>query len=316
METTLELESLHISEDDAETIANEAPEVNDKILGIYKQKVKFEEGMEINRFLKTIETYSYANGVTSDSNMIAIAVAALNNTDEGSLACGLVSDCDYSDWETFKTKISTILGHSAEHYRNKFNNFKRGQMRLGIALSTLTQSFKRGWKITHDLTETEENMIKTQFIRSLNNPLKLLLKAEETKLTLETILDRAIQLESCFDDETSQTVNMVHNSPEVPDKLTDVLNALQLQHKEMIEIQKKHSDALSKLQSGHFSRQFFESRPHVQHRNQTMGSQRTYAILNGLCSYYVRNQPCANKNCRYRHFGNITQEQRKLFAPK
>ena len=158
-------------------------------------------------------------------------------------------------------------------------------------------------------------MIKTQFIRSLNNPLKLLLKAEENKLSLETILDRAIQLESCFDDEVTESVNVV-NSPEVPDKLTDILKSLQLQHKEMMEMQKQHSNALSKLHSTNFSRPNFDTRLNGQINNHRNGSNRTYSILNGLCSYYVRNQPCANRFCRYRHFGPITQEQRKLFAPK
>ena len=276
----------------------ETPESKSLLSGIYKQKIRYESNMDITHFLSQVETYSYANGVSKDSNMIAIAVAALNQTVEGSMAYGLLSDLDYTDWLTFKTRVSKILGHGPEFYQHKFNTFQRGSMRLGLALSQLTQAFRKGWRITTDFTAREEDMIKTQFIRSLNGSLKLLLKSEANKHSLESILDRAIELEACFEEEPS-TVNAVQSDSQAPDKLTDVLSFLQKQHREMLELQKETKHALSNLSL----------------KNSSSKPKRTgkFKVLSGLCKHYVQNNPCPNTNCRYKHHGSVTDAQRAIF---
>ena len=318
---TVDLESLRsqhsmieaVSEDGETTRSERAvSEQGNKVLGIYKQKIRYESDMEITRFLTQVETYTYANGISNDSDMIAIAIAAINQTDEGSLAHGLISDSDYENWDAFKTKLSKILGHGKKYYRHKFETFQRGSMRLGLALSTLTQSFRRGWGITDTLTENEEEMIKAQFVRSLSGSLKLLLKAEVSKLTLDTILDRAIELEACFDEDATESVNAIPKAPEVPDKLTNILESLQSQHKSMMDMQRKCTEAISRLDL---------SGKQNSNNNQSKGSSSKrsgfdYKKLQGLCIYYTQGKKCHNRFCRYKHDGPISQEQRDLFKNK
>ena len=321
-ETSIDLESLQsahsmidapLSEaSQSERPPTPAPEKGNKVAGIYKQKIKYESDMEINRFLTQIETYSYANGISDDHDMINIAVAAISQTDEGSLAHGLISGSDYEDWEAFKSKLAKILGHGKKYYRHKFETFQRGTMRLGLALSTLTQAFRRGWGITEDLSENEQEMIKAQFVRSLNGSLKLLLKAEINKLTLETILDRAIELEACFDEEATENVNAVQKAPEVPDKLTNILESLQSQHKSMMDMQRSCAQALSRL-SLEGKTQTQDNRPSGPSKSR---GRFDYRKLQGLCIYYAQGKECKNRFCRFRHNGPISQEQRELFKNK
>ena len=319
--TTADLSSLRdghemieaISEDDVPSERAPSEQGNhNKVLGIYKQKIRYESDMEITRFLTQVETFAYANGISNDSEMIAIAVAAINQTDEGELAHGLINDSDYDNSDAFKSKLSKILGHGKKYYRHKFETFQRGSMRLGLALSTLTQAFKRGWGITEALTENEEEMIKAQFVRSLSGSLKLLLKAEVSKLTLETILDRARELEACFDEEASDQINAIQKAPEVPDKLTNILESLQAQHKSMMEMQRSCSQAISRLS--------LESQNSNQNRSQNSQPRRKtnfdYKMLNGLCIYYAQDKQCKNRFCRFKHSGPISQEQRALFKSK
>ena len=320
--TSLDVESLRsadlLSEDEqepAEQTSCERPpsEQGNKITGIYKQKIRYESDMEINRFLTQVETYAYANGISNDSDMIAIAVAAINQTDEGALAHGLITDSDYTNWDSFRTKLSKILGHGKKYYRHKFETFQRGNMRLGLALSTLTQAFKRGWGIADELSDNEQEMVKAQFVRSLSGSLKLLLKAEINKLTLETILDRAIELEACFDEEGMETVNAIQKAPEVPDKLTNILESLQSQHKSMMDLQKSCADALSRM-SVDAKRQ--NNQTSSQGQKFKSKSNFDYKKLNGLCIYYSQDKNCRNRFCRYKHSGPIPQEVCDLFKNK
>ena len=270
--------------------------------GLYKQKIKYESNMEISRFLSQVETYSYANGISKDSHMIGIAIAALNTTDEGALAYSLLTDCDSNDWEKFKSRVSKILGHGPEYYQHKFNTFQRGTIRLGLALSQLTQAFRKGWRVTGEFTTREEDMIKTQFIRSLSGSLKLLLKSEANKHNLESILDRAIELEACFEEE-KPPADAINAVPEVPDKLTDILSNLQSQHRDMLKMQQETRKALSNL-----SLKNTQDEP----KKFTKKSGK-FRKLFGMCKHYVLNNPCPNSNCKYKHYGDVTEEKRAIF---
>ena len=95
-------------------------------VGLLKQKLKYDSNQNISRFLNSVESYALANGVTSDDNFIAISNAILHQDSEAASAVDLLTKHDYASWSSYKRKIKTILDHSADYYREKFNSFKRG----------------------------------------------------------------------------------------------------------------------------------------------------------------------------------------------
>ena len=350
--------SAHLSEDTTSNTevqrnvsSRQAPAINN-FAGLYKQKLKYETDMNINRFLGQVETYAHANGISDDNKMIALAIAALNQTDEGAKSTKILRDQDFINWEAFKTKLAKVLGHAPAYYVNKFNNFTRGSMKLGVALSELIECFRKGWQIEfRDLTSTEEEIIKRKFIHSLNGSLMYMLKTEEKKHNLDTLLDRAIELETCFTDDSQsmlvnsinaqpmsvksnlpahdskQKSNSINNVSEVPDKLTDILQNLQNQHKEILSIQKQCSEAMNRLSlnnhnNSNFNNQNYnnQNRNHLIHnqnsRPQNSSTQRNnlYQDLNGLCIHYVRGNQCRYSTCRYKHTGPVSDALRKQFS--
>ena len=326
--------SAHLSEDVSEhSVVNPpvAQNVVNNISGLYKQKLKYETDMEIGRFLGQVESYAHANGTSDDNKMIAIAVAALNQTDDGAKSAKILKESDFASWDTFKAKISKVLGHSPAYYVNRFNNFQRGSQKLGIALSELIECFRKGWQIEfRDLTPTEEEIIKRKFIHSLSGSLLYMLKTEEKKHNLDSLLDRAIELETCFTEENQSPLinsisaqthkthqnskiqdHSVNNVSEVPDKLTDILQNLQNQHKEILAIQKQCSDAMNRLSLSNRSNQnpFQNQGP-----PQNFRPSNPYQGLNGLCVHYVRGNQCRYTNCRYKHTGPVSDALRKQFS--
>ena len=283
------------------------------LAGIYKQKIRYNPDMEITRFLTQVESYAHANGIFDDTDIIALAKAGLNQHDEGAMAIDLVADEIFYTWSNFKAKIIKILGHSKEYYRQKFYGFKRNDEKLGLALSKLSQSFRRGWEINREFSIIEKDMIKSQFINSLDGNLKIMLKAEEHKLTLETILERATQLETCF--EPSHKVSAISNTGKTPEKINDILEQLAKQHQEMLKMQKDHANAINKLsaQNSHPNPKFNSQKSNS---NKSKRDPEVYKVLQGLCANFVKGQECRRKNCMYKHDGVITAEQLKAVGKK
>ena len=284
---------------------------NNYVSGLYKQKLKYTADTEINRFLKQVETYASANNCYADHEKIAITLAALNQCDEGAMAHELCDMQELSEWHLLKLKLIKILGHSPEYYRQQFTSYKRKSgEKLGLTLSKLTQFFKRGWEISRLLTMIESDMVKSRFIDSLEGNIQVMLKTEEHRLTLDTILERAIQLETCFNG-PSATISAIRPKPEVPDKMTEILSALQNDHREMLKIQKKCTEDLktcmngiSQIKTGSNSKT--ESKPSRRRNDPAV-----YKVLNGLCAFFVKGKTCRREDCKYKHDGEITEEQRK-----
>ena len=256
---------------------------------LFMQKLKYDPDTEINRFLSCVESYAKANSITDDSKIVSITVSCLNQSDEGALAVNIVSAADMQSWSTFKAKIIQILGHTADFYKSKFKSFQRLDMKLGLALSTLTQYFMRGWGISdRSLYPIEQEIIMERFIESCDKPLSVMLKAEKTKLTLETVLSRASELEMCF---AAETVNSIDN----PQSTNEIIDALKKSHQDFMDLQKEFRQELSKLSS----RDRPKRRPNPE----------VFRKLGGLCSYYVKNLDCPRSDCKYRHSGPVSQEQ-------
>ena len=259
----------------------------------FRTKLKYEADTEISRFLSCVESYAKANNIQTDEGKISITITCLNQTDEGALAVNILSEYDQSTWDLFKTKLISVLGHSPEYYKAQFQSFQRGTMRLGLALSTLTESFKRGWAIRRALTTIESDMVKERFINSLDGPLKVMLKAETSKLSLDNILSRASELENCFTSDQLSVTNSI--SEKSPSSTPDILTILSQNHKEMMQLQNKFLEAFSGMKN-----------------NSRNPKSRNYKALNGLCSSYVKGKDCTKGNCRYRHEGPISESQKKL----
>ena len=249
------------------------PKSKVKVAG-FRTKLKYEPDDEIERFLSCVESYCHANNLTSDDSKISITLTCLNQTDEGALAVNILTDTDKSSWSVFKGKLIQVLGHSRDYYKNQFKQFKRNSMRLGLALSTLTQYFKRGWGIVdRELTPIEEDMIKDRFINSLDMPLRVMLKAEANKLTLRTILSRSSELEICFSSDQNQS--QVVNSIESPQNCGEILDALKASHTQMMDMMKSFSGLYKDDKSK-------RKRPNPE----------IFKKLNGLCSFYVKGVDC------------------------
>ena len=294
--------SLKISEDSYSPRENvQATAVNPREIlpiGIYKQKLRYDSSQDIGRFFNAVESYAFANGITSDDTFIAISNASLNQDSDGATAVELLSQVDYESWSKYKRKLMTILDHNPDHYRAKFNSFERGHLKLGLALSTLISYFRKGWQINRALTAIESEMVKIRFIESLKNPMKMMLHAEQKRLDLENILERALELESAFSNETNQeSINFV--SQPKPDKLVDIFSMMQQQHQELVQL-------LSSNNKSNFS---------GQHRTKNRDPSK-FRILGGLCSFYVNGQDCPRRFCKFRHEGPVTQEQKDLFVQK
>ena len=65
-----------------------------KVSKLVTPKIKYDSNIEIRRFLGQVETYASANSISSDSNLIAIALAAMDQSDEGSLVKETLEDKD------------------------------------------------------------------------------------------------------------------------------------------------------------------------------------------------------------------------------
>ena len=259
----------------------------------FRTKLKYEADTEISRFLNCVESYAKANNIQNDEGKISITITCLNQTDEGALAVNILSDYDQSTWDLFKAKLISVLGHSPDYYKAQFQSFQRGSMRLGLALSTLTESFKRGWVIRRALTTIESDMVKERFINSLEGPLRVMLKAEAPKLSLDTILSRASELENCFATDQLSVTNSI--SDKSPSSTPDILSILSQNHKEMMQLQNQFLKAFSGMKSDSRKPRGTMLKP-----------------LNGLCSFYAKGSECKRENCRYRHEGPVSESQKDL----
>ena len=282
----------------------------------YRQKLKYEPSHGIEAFIRSVESYSEANGITNSEKKVAIAKAALNTSEDGLLLQDALSPAEEKDWKLFKSKLLQLLGNPPDYYRDLFRSFRRGAAKLGLAMSRLTQAYKRGF-LTSDqsLSENDKMHIKLQFIASLDNPLKGLVKAEEKTLTYDNIAERAAELERCFGrdfhpegvaallypESRVQMVNAVNDqkSQEALNmKMIELLTACITQGKE------QHEQMIRLIQNS------------GQHRgNQKRGKSLTSdqrTKLQGYCLGKLKTGKCKNDRCRYNH-GEAPESVKKHF---
>ena len=281
----------------------------------YRQKLKYEPTHGIEAFIRSVESYCQANDITDQKKLVAIAKSALNNSDDGLLLQDSLLPAEEEDWTLFKSKLVSILGNPPDYYRDSYRSFRRGNMRLGIAMSTLIQAYKRGFKENGaSLTESDKQHIMHQFINSLDNPLRGLLKAEEKKLTFSTIAERANELERCFGSgfrpDSAATlmfpesrVSMVQSQNALEAGNTIQLKMIELMNSMIAESKKQHEETMKK----------FRGPPR---RNQTGKSNSKISDiaqkLQGHCYFHVKFNNCKRSDCRYKHERDIPKEIKDL----
>ena len=281
----------------------------------YRQKLKYEPTHGIEAFIRSVESYCQANDITDQKKLVAIAKSALNNSDDGLLLQDSLLPAEEEDWTLFKSKLVSILGNPPDFYRDSYRSFRRGNLRLGIAMSTLIQAYKRGFKENGDsLTESDQQHIMHQFINSLDNPLRGLLKAEEKKLTFSTIAERANELERCFGSgfrpDSAATlmfpesrVSMVQSQNALENGNTIQLKMIELMNSMITESKKQHEETMKRFRG--------QTR-----RNQTGRPNSKIADvaqkLQGHCYFHVKFNNCRRTDCRYKHESEIPKEIKDL----
>ena len=292
----------------------------------FRQKLKYEPSHGVEAFIRSVESFSEANDIQDQKKLVSIAKSALNQSEDSLFLQDSLLPSEESSWELFRNKLLAILGNQLDYYRDLYNAFRRGSQKPGIAMSRLTQAYKRGYlNSNHALSEHDKNHIKIRFIDSLDNPLRGLVKAEERNLTFSTIADRAAELERCFgrfyepnnaaslmypegrvqmvnsamDQRTKQNVDL---------KLIELLNVLTQQNKEISQLSRNQHNEMKNMfrqnENGEGPR-----RKHAAHYIDT-------SKLQGFCFHYVKDGAHRSNGrngfqCPYKHSGEIPQEVRE-----
>ena len=288
----------------------------------FKPKLKYEPSHGIEAFIRSVEDYAKANDVTDKEKWTAVAKSALNQSEDGLLIQDTLTPEEEKDWNLFKNKLQSILGRAADYYRDSFRSFRRGSLLPGMAMSKLIQAYKRGFLKSGDaLTDHDMRIIKLQFIESLDNPLRGLVKAEEGRLTFFNIAERAAELERCFGSSYQrdsaatimfsegrvQAANSIQADQSIQMKMLELLNNMncqaKTQHNQMLNLlenrQNKNHDGNNFRRYGRY--------------NQKRGSmsnvlKEAQPKLQGFCYFYVKNGACRYNNCRFKHDKNIPDD--------
>jgi len=288
----------------------------------FRQKIKYEPSHGIEAFIRSVESYAAANEINDQLKWIAIAKSALNASEDGLLLQDALLPAEDSDWELFKNRLLSILGNPPDYYRDFYRSFRRGSQKLGLAMSRLTQAYKRGFLGGQNhLTESDKQHIMHQFIASLDNPLRGLLKAEEKNLTFSTIADRAAELERCFGTgfmpDSAATlmfpearVQMVENANK--EKIQDSVNLklVQMINQMMTQSAQNHQEMINHLSNGKNTTQQNQNWNRNTNRNVRRNRYTNWneiqPKLNGHCIYWAKFGSCRNQNrCRYKHETNV-----------
>ena len=297
----------------------------------FRQKIKYEPAHGIEAFIRSIEAYGAANLVSDKSKWVAIAKSALNQSEDGLLIQDSLLPAEEKDWDLFKTKLLSILGRAPDYYRDHYRSFRRGTYKPGLALSRLTQSYKRGFLNGNELTEADKRHIMLQFIESLDNPLRGLVKAEESRLSFSTIADRTAELERCFGTnfgienaaalmypgqqvirDNATSVQKTQETVQI--KMLELLNTLTIQskeqHKELLKMVNKKTPEIS------VNREYRNENNYKKRRNENDYHQHMEfcSKLQGHCFSYLKYGNCQRGNCQYKHERNAPREIKQLFA--
>ena len=190
-------------------------------------------------------------------------------------------------------------------------------------MSRLTQAYKRGFLTSgNELSESDKKHVQLQFIQSLDNPLRGLVKAEESRLNFSNIAERAAELERCFGSgmdsaaalmfpgQTVQLVNAIseqRTQETVQIKMLELLNTLTEQSKH------QHAEMMRIVNTNKNNAENSHGNPGNRKHGRKDLSQ-IVSKLQGHCYQYVKYGNCRRDQCRYKHSDNIPEELKKIVA--
>jgi len=295
----------------------------------FRQKLKYEPSHGIEAFIRGVESYADANGISDRTKWVSIAKSALNSSEDGLLLQDSLTPTEETDWTLFKSKLLSILGNPPDYYRDYYRSFRRGTQKLGLAMSRLTQAYKRGFLFSGDaLSDHDKRHIKLQFISSLDNPLRGLVKAEEKNLTFSTIADRAAELERCFGNGFGPENAAALMFPEGRVNAVNVSNDQRMQEtlqREMFDLVKtltqqsraQHTEMMKLMSGLKINQPTSSSNNFNQPISRSNGRGLDPAIaskLQGYCYSFVKFGKCKNRNCSFKHSDQIPEEVKKVIA--
>ena len=288
----------------------------------FRQKIKYEPLHGIEAFIRSVESYAAANEISDKTKWIAIAKSALNGSEDGLLLQDALSPAEDADWELFKSKLQSILGNPPDYYRDYYRSFRRGTQKLGLAMSRLTQAYKRGFLSSEQaLSEHDKRHIMLQFISSLDNPLRGLVKAEEKKLTFSTIADRAAELERCFGQGFGPESAAAMMFPEGRVQMVNAQNAAKTQNlvqTEMFELIKtltqqarqQHAEMVNLIKNVQNSSS--RPTPPAPKGGSRKIPDEVFKILDGYCFNKIKYGKCRmDDRCRYKHTEPVPENIKK-----
>ena len=287
----------------------------------FRPKLKYEPTHGIEAFIRSVECYGDANDISDKKKWIAIAKTALNASEDGLLLQDALLPAEEEDWDLFKNKLLSILGNPPDHYRDVYRSFRRGNQKPGLAMSKLTQAYKRGFLGNGQvLSESDKQHILHQFINSLDNPLRGLVKAEEKRVTFATIADRVAELERCFGSgfapESAASmmfpearVQRVQAENDAQTQNTVQLKMIELMNSMMEQSKQQHTQIMKTINSAN------QNRSGMNRDNRRKSNFSEIARkLDGHCFFWVKNGSCRSGNdCKYKHAPNVPREIKAVF---
>ena len=247
----------------------------------YKIKApKYQQSLPIETWLRNMEIFGRCSEV-KDERLITVAIANLLSGDAGANVVESLDGDEMTDWKLFKEKLINILGHTREFYKHEFHSYQRGADSFGLCMANLKAYFKKGYN-RQSIGLADEEMILERFISCQNQRLKELLSREKSSLNINTIAQRAHELQRSI--------------PKAESLFTADASSVGKQQSEIAELctlLKTHFKSNSSLQ---------EKRP-AQSKNSSSSRKRLdIKRLEGHCLNFVRRQTCRHgESCKYLH---------------
>ena len=98
----------------------------------YKVKApKYQQSVPIKTWLRNMEIFATCSNIAEDK-LITIAISHLLSGDAGANIIESLDETEMANWNLFKKKLRSIMGHSREFYKDEFHKYQRGSDSFGL----------------------------------------------------------------------------------------------------------------------------------------------------------------------------------------
>ena len=284
--------------------------VNDKF------KITYSEETGIPAFLAQVEEWSKLYNY-DDAAKIKKAIASLVMSKEGLAIRECLNAQSFSTWEQFKKTLNGLLGKDRAHYRAQFRSITpKDYENFGSFLARLTLCYKYANALDDQaLTEKDKDLIKQQFIESLNYPLRGHLESEDYlgNIQFENMATRATQLQRAHQPAKAEQVCALRQQPksvsfQPPEQTNDLKNFISEQGR----VLQNQSQLLEKMLQLVISNQNHKTNSNTrsdQHYSRNRSPGRDYSRDRSPGRDFSRNQS-SYRNAR----GPMSDETRAILA--